>query len=547
MQRNPLLIGTIVLFYFALPVAALTSTQDAALDAPPQNLRATTTSLADILAAHEKARGKVDARDTTVVENWQFVDSGMAGTETLERSGTNYHSRIVQGPFVEEYGQFNGARWHEDANGFVMPTSDIDERSFYANRVLEDASDPKNDVTVLGETQGDAPAYVLKVSRPGYKHPEYVFYDKKNAQVVRIESARSGQRIVQTYGGFRSDGDTVRAYHVHDSDGRPELDDDWTLQSVIHPPNIPDTQFQMPPFRHTVSSVSAATQIPAQFFWGDGIVVRMTVNGRGYDFLLDSMSPTSRIDRGVAEALRLPTFGQTTRLSNGKPVWYQTLVPDADVSGIHLHDFVVQAGNIAFDPTENTRIVGVLGYDFLASNVLHVDFIGGRLEALPLSDFAGADPVADAVDLPYSIDDGETLVRLGMGQTITDRAILDISIPWTMVLGSFVEDHPEDVQNLPDDKRKHATGISPFADEGTYGVKMDFWTSVVQNVRFGNLQYPKADVVTTNFPIVLHDKPVDAIVGVDVLKFYDLYFDYPYGRIILKPNALFFKTFKKSA
>ena len=79
----------------------------------------------------------------SVVEHWTYTEAGVSGAEDLQRDGTDYHSRITYGPFVDEYGQRGDARWHNDANGFTSGTTDIEERSFYAMRVTEDASDPK--------------------------------------------------------------------------------------------------------------------------------------------------------------------------------------------------------------------------------------------------------------------------------------------------------------------------------------------------------------------------------------------------------------------
>jgi hypothetical protein len=39
-------------------------------------------------------------------------------------------------------------------------------------------------------------------------------------------------------------------------------------------------------------------------------------------------------------------------------------------------------------------------------------------------------------------------------------------------------------------------------------------------------------------------RSIDAVMGGDLLQYYDIYLDYPHSRIFLKPNKAFFKFFK---
>lgn len=516
------------------PAFAATDPQDATLDAPPANLAPASATLSQILAAHDKAVGNVTAGSgRATVEKWTFTDSGLAGSERLERSGTNYHSRIAAGPFVDEYGQYQETRWHQDANGFTSQTSQIDSRSFYAIRVLEDAADPKNDVTILGQTAGAAPAWVLQIKRPGYRHPEWIFYDRANAQVVRVEYVSGRHRVVETYDDFRTTDGIAQAWHMHDGDGRPELDDDWHLQAVRHGVAVSDAEFQMPPHRPTISRVTVPTQIPDQTT-GLGFVVRLNINGRGLDFLLDSASDVSILDRNVAHDLGLPTFGQTTQLSDGKPVAYRSVLPDVDLDGIRLHGYSILCESFAYKPAADTRIVGVLGYDFFAANVLHFDFANGRLEALPVAPFFQPHPVASGLDIPMQIDDGVPLIPMYIGDTLATNVVLDTALSFSLISGSFAAAHPADVVDAGHD---HGTGLVPFADDNAYGVRAEIWYASVPHLRFALSDYIDKGVITGNFPFRFHDREVDGFVGSDYLKLYDLYFAYPAGRLIVAPNA----------
>ncbi|HVA26886.1 MAG TPA: hypothetical protein VNF68_01835, partial [Candidatus Baltobacteraceae bacterium] len=103
----------------------------ASLDAPPANLVPSTARLGDVLRKH------TDSTGNAIVEDWSFTDTGVSGTEHLERSGTNYFSRIVTGDLVERFGQIDGKRWHQDYNGITTSTSQVEDRSFLGILVNE--------------------------------------------------------------------------------------------------------------------------------------------------------------------------------------------------------------------------------------------------------------------------------------------------------------------------------------------------------------------------------------------------------------------------
>jgi len=503
----------------------------------------TTARLRDILAAHEKAANLKSAALKTIVEDWQFVDSGLHGTEHLERSGLDYHSRIVTSAYTEEFGQSGQHRWHRDRNGNTSPTSDLDDTSFIAVRVLEDAADPKNDVTVAGQTTGDKPAYVLQVKRPYYRHPEWIYYDAASGNVVRVEYFQGSDRIVSTYDDFRTVDGVTQPWHVHDAWWDRALDDDWHIVSFHAGAPIAPGTFAQP--ANTMATNAALTRdaLQAQFF-ALMPVIRLKIGDRGLDFELNSAEPRSFIDRDVAAQLNLPTYGQATQLTTGDPWEYWTRIPDADVGPVHLHDFAIMATTFRFNPSWSTKVVGVLGYDFFASNVVHVDYANKTVEVIPEKMFAGDKPVQGGIELPFQLDDGVPFVPMQIGTAYTDRVIVNCAEPFTYVFGPFADAHADQIQEV------HSQGRSrrfvPFADEGAYGTEADVWVSQVSDLLFSIADYQNLMILTTNFPYGTSGKGVDAMVGNDYLHFFDLYFDYPHNRFIVRPNKWFYETFKKS-
>src|SRR6185503_18557050 len=105
---------------------------------------------------------------------------------------------------------------------------------------------------------------------------------------------------------------------------------------------------------------------------------------------------------------------------------------DADIGPIHLHDFPVYATDVSWKPRDDVRVVGTLGYDFLASNVIHVDFVHDLVEVFPTAMMAPepAKPIAGALDIPMQFDNGSLLVPMALGDGFTEHVMFDPAEPW---------------------------------------------------------------------------------------------------------------------
>jgi len=406
---------------------------------------------------------------------------------------------------------------------------------------MEDAADPKNDVSLAGQTTGAAPAYVVKVSVSGEKHPEWIFFDASTYRVVRVEYVNGKHRIAMTFDDFRTTDGVTQPWHVHHYTWVPEYDDDWHMTSYKAGGAVAKSEFAQPADPVAVPSTLSGP-LPAQFPYRGTVIVRLTIGGRGYDFEIDPSERSSFIDYDIARSLDLPTFGKTIRLSTGENVAFDTYIPDADLGPIHLHNFPVHATRVAWPPDEVTKIVGTLGYDFLISNIIHIDYVHNVAEVLPSSAMpAGKVPIAHALDIPIQFDDGALLVPMAIGDGFTEHALFNAEFRHSVVFGDFVDAHADTLRGSVAD---HTTTFVPFADNASYGRNVDTWIVRTNILSFANLNL--ANVALTATEESYDDRKIDAIVGFDYLQFYDIYFDYPHGRLLLVPNELFYKLTGKT-
>lgn len=564
MQRVAFRISLVLLsFFFAAGSAAMARTKN--LDAPPEGLTPTAVTLAQILKTHDASTGKRNAgiADTSS-EVWSYDKAGLQGTETLVRSGNDYYARMAAGPLVQEYGQFIGRGWHRDENGIVSPVTTHDITSFEMllfTSELNDAADPKNDVTILGQTGDAAPEYVLSIKRTGFKHPEFAYYNVKTGLVDKVSFVSDDDRVTISYGDYRATKGLTEPWHVHFTDGTPSLDYDFTRKSLVVGAPVDAMKFTIPTTKIAFQTFHGPQKLPTKVFWdryridvggnyehdatAPTVVVRLNVNGRGLDFAVSAGEPQTLIDFDVARELGLPAFGQTTH-ADGENVSYDTILPAADVGGLMLRNLAVRATPFHYHLSDETKVVGVIGVDVLSSGVFKIDYENGTMDLYPASDYDNTiltSPNSDAYTLPVIFDSGYPFFQGVLDSNVTQNILFDNDFSMSYVFGSFIDKHPASVSDVVTG-HNHGSATIPFADSKGFGKEVSVFMGKIPDVQFGPARFLNYQIVAVDGDMTFGGHDTDAVMGGDLLRFYDIYLDYPHNRIFLKPNASFFKNFK---
>ncbi|HET7814317.1 MAG TPA: retropepsin-like aspartic protease [Candidatus Baltobacteraceae bacterium] len=547
---------------FVLLLTAATGTAFARgskdLDTPPAGVTPATVTVSQILKSYDSATGRRTGSIDTSNEVWQFNKQGLQGTETLLRSGSDYYSKLAAGPLVEEYGQFLGHGWHRDYNGVVSPVATQDSASFEMLLIasnLNDASDPKNDVKMLGELAGQ---YVVQVKETGAKHPEFVYYDKKSGLIDKMSYVSYGERVTLTFGDYRATRGLTQPWHIHWSDGTASLDDDFVRKSMSVGVPIDSMKFITPASSMKFQSFSGNVKLPAKVFIdtytidvGGGyqhdadaptLVVRVNVNGRGLDFAVSAGEANTIIDSGVARELGLPTYGQTTH-ADGDDVAWDTVLPSAEIGGLSLHNFAVRALPFHYHANDSTKVVGVLGFDVLSSGVFKMDFDNGTLDLYPASTYDNSPFAGDqGATLNILFDRGYPFIQGTLAAHPSENVLFDNDYAFSYLLGGFVDRYPDAVTDVVTNK-SHGVATIPFADSSGYGKEVSVYLGKIPDIQIGPAHFVNYQMVTVDGPLYYGGHEVDAIMGGDVLRYYDVYLDYPHNKIYLQPNKSFFKAF----
>lgn len=476
----------------------------AAVDDQPQGLTGSGATLARVRALydhanpHERGRGMVQ-------EEWRLFQDGIVGSLRVRRLGTNSRETTLLGPFASERGVVRGTHWEQTRNGIVFTTQGLrDRRDQIVERALRGGEE--RDVRLAGESAALG-AFVVELNPSGGYH-EWIFIDKKTGYLVRREKVDRGRRVITTYDDYKivdgaPDPSRIR---VTDSLGN-ERDQILTSRAVDETPD--QHEFEMPAGRHLVTFTDRmqAVRLPVRIVNGL-IVVRVLVGKSGYDFLLDSGAAGIVVDPAVADQQNFERWGRRIGTTMGPYAESTAIAPAMTIGSLTLHNVVARVVPIPFRADDRTRIAGLLGFDFFADAVVHLDLERGVVEALAPDRFR---PPADATAVALSFDERIPALRTRVGPQMA-RAILDTGANRSVFESAFAERAdfaPEriaatSVRGLGGTVRAE-TARAPWIDLG--GIP---------------LRDPLVDVTASD----IGGEDIDGLIGTDIMRGYDLWIDY---------------------
>ncbi len=500
----------------------------------PFGITPTTMTLSALLKLHAAAVGKLPpAMPKTSSETWTYKEGELTGTITSLASGDDYRDDTALGPFHDAAGQYRGQEWEQNANGSTHLVSGVHTRDD-ANRkalALRNALQKNSGVQLLGAVTDPTAAYVVKVSPPDGR-VEYVFYDKSKYLISRTERTVEQIRVVTTYDDFRATDGVTEAWHVHTSDGRPGNDSDSQLQTVQNGIAIDDAKFAIPPdARNPVTLGGTRVSLPVTIL-NDRIIVKTQIGGRKVDFQLDSGASGILLDRSVAEALKIPLYGKLTQVTAGTYLASRAIVPLITIGGVTMQNVAVEAAPFHWYASDGTPIAGLMGYDLIASCVIHVDYLNGTVEAIDPGNFS---PPAGALALPIRLDDQVPVIAARIGTTSGQKFILDTGADRSLLFSEFVTAHPADT--IDQGLGEAIVDSFPFV-ESSSGVGGDIAIRPLEVNGFGlsSVSFPRWLFFVTQEANAFNQEDYDGLIGQDVLRNFDLYFDYRHSKIYLVPN-----------
>jgi hypothetical protein len=511
-------------------------------DGPPLGISPVSIKLQTVLDASDLAVGRLAHKSITDVESGTISAYGLSGSYKDVyaglHGGDDFSATMTLGPFTSEHGRLHGQRWRRDENGITNVLQDTvraDEGD--ALGFIGDTENPKNDVTLLGEVPTPVDAYVVQVKRKG-QAPFWSFFDKKTSLLDRVEVGFSDDRDVYTYEDYRLANGVREAWHTHRSDGQAFNDYDSRITSDKYGVALTNDDIAIPPTREgIVQFPSGKTQIdvPSDVTvenvpYGINMTfadpyIRVTINGRGMDMLLDSTESGMVMDDQIAKDVGLTRYGPYDK--DDKGLWYPTraVISALNIGDMQMHDVAVALRHLQSHAGDK-KIVGVVGYDFLANAVVEIDYDHHVVKAFDPAQFI---PPSDAMPTPVNIDDGIPFVSAQVGKSFGDYFLLDTTSPFTIIFSSFAQAHPDDIKD-----QGKGRGISSgfFKDS-------DVKATELKSLIFGGVNFQEWLAFEFDSVDDYEGVSADGVIGCDFLQYFNVFFDYGHHLVYLEPNDSF--------
>ena len=301
------------------------------------------------------------------------------------------------------------------------------------------------------------------------------------------------------------------------SDGQPENDEVFTVNYLSVDAPVTRTDVAIPGSRRlpvTLPAGVASVRLPARIDEWGRVVVRLTIQGRGLDFQLDSGADGIVIDRDVAHELGLKSYGRWSTTVAGTIRARERSFRRSRIGSVAMNDVVVDVLPFAFEHDRSTRVVGLLGYDFIAGCVVKIDYEHGTVDVLPADTFT---PPAKGIVLDAILDDQVPLIWSKFNDAVGERFILDTGADDVVVFSGFAKKHPAAVQDQSPHKVVSRT-FNVVQMEGVGG-ELNVRPVVIAKMQVGTVLYPEAlaFVMSGEQPAFEHED-VDGLIGASALQ-----------------------------
>ncbi|MFN2461292.1 MAG: retroviral-like aspartic protease family protein [Candidatus Velthaea sp.] len=455
---------------------------------------------------YDRAHSVPHTKNATLMEEWRLSQDGQTGTFRVRRLGKDYRETTTLGPLVYENGVHGGVRWQQNRNGISFTFAGIHERDAVDERAWESPS--SKEVRLIGESLS-ANAYVVSINPRKGRH-EWLFIEKRTGVVVRRERIERHRRYITSYEDFRQFDGTLEPSRTRTTDTLGnEREQTIVKRSLDTTPDPKDVE--MPPTRRTlVEFPNGANVVRLPVRIANGLfVVRVAVAGHPYDFLLDSGAAGIVIDPSIADALALERYGSRVGSTLGSFAEQTSIVPLLTIGALHMRNIVTRVVPVPFRADDRTKIAGLLGFDFFADAVVHIDHEHNLFEAHQPASWR---PPSDATPVPLALDDKQPAIRAKVG-TVAARVILDTGANRTVLETAFA-----DRADITNDK---AAMVAKFRGVGGIGTAE---TVRIKTFEFAGTTF--SDPLIDISPSELGVEDIDGILGTDLLRDYDMYFDY---------------------
>lgn len=272
---------------------------------------------------------------------------------------------------------------------------------------------------------------------------------------------------------------------------------------------------------------------------GEHIHISVRVNDSGkLNFLFDTGCTEAVIDSITAHDLGLVSRGQVTDYGNGSFV--ESVIPKARmaIGQLSLRNIKLKKQPLKYlESSTGKDLDGVIGNEILQNYVVRIDY-----DKMTFELYAGDSYVYDGEGGMYSINANsffstiDAAITLDNGEVLMGRFLIDTGAEVTVALGTpFVNEN-----NL-----LSKTGRRLECRLEARNVTMTSHQTRVRSFRIGKFEFSRPPIFLSQTEAgPLSASALSGIIGNEVLKRFNVVYDYKGQKIYLEPNHLFEEPFK---
>jgi aspartyl protease len=225
-------------------------------------------------------------------------------------------------------------------------------------------------------------------------------------------------------------------------------------------------------------------------------------------------------------------YGRWTQTVAGTFSAGKTIVPSLQIGTIVMPDVVVDTLPFTYENDEHTKVVGLLGFDFIAGGVIKIDYEHGTVDAYRY----GFEPPKNALILDAVLDDGVPLIPVSVNGAEGERFILDTGADVVVLFSGFTKVHPAAV-NDHNPGKVFSSGFNLVSNEGVGG-ELHTRALALERVKIGEVTFADflSEVMAGDQP-AFEGEDTDGLIGASVLSAFDVYLDYANSRVAFVLNA----------
>ena len=457
-----------------------------------------------------------EAGETTRSDGEKSTDGDT--TFTVIRANTVYRVTSINKTtgFATDSGYTGNAFWRTDENGFINPLlGDAQKTQISTELIFTEATSEFDGVLQGNATINGVAVSIVRISPPSGL-PIDLYIDPSSGAYKRY--------IVDPDGAYRASIDILS--YIDGPNGKKFIGSykytdgafTTTLKSVEAPSSIASQLFAPPHPTASWSFDATNAPVPVSYDWyrTHRIYITAKVNGVDGKFILDTGAGIGlALTQSFADKLKLKQLNTGTAYGVGGAVKRKASKLDTlAVGGSTLHNAFVSSEDMKLDAD------GLLGFDLLAGAIAHLDLDAGSITLYDPATTDLSKLVTAGIPLTIGMNAGIPMVPMQIDGHIPVNAMLDTGNPMYVLFGPdlIYKDHLV--------MRRHGTimagvGGYEFVECGNVG-----------EISMGPVKYASAPACQS--------KSFDGhtvLVGLDFLRHFNFWFDYPNAQIIIVPRA----------